>query len=151
MLKNHLLNFKATLLKRDMTKMGKNTINLRNQYQIGVVDSLRSETMHRKFTGSNFFSELGRFNHTQRTVLCLTVKSTYTYIYICGIYIVFDETCFQIPFRSMYFNACPTILFGYPRGYIGKRSMISLYHRYSCNNMSLMEINHGEGRSFKFP
>lgn len=84
MLKNHLLNFKAILKlsKRDMTKMGKNTMNLRNQYQIGVVDSLRSETMHRKFTGSNFFSELGRFNHTQRTVLWLTVKSTYTYIYM---------------------------------------------------------------------
>lgn len=78
MLKNHLLNFKATLSKRDVT-MGKNTMNL---YQIGVVDSLRSETMHRKFTGSNFFSELGRFNHTQRTVLCLTVKSTYTHIYM---------------------------------------------------------------------
>lgn len=35
--------------------------------------------------------------------------------------------------------------------YIGEHSMISLYHRYSCNNMSLMEINHRGGRSFKFP
>lgn len=103
MLKNHLLNFKATLSKRDVT-MGKNTMNLRNQYQIGVVDSLRSETMHRKFTGSNFFSELGRFNHTQRTVLCLTVKSTYTYIYI---YAAFTSYSMK---RVSKFHSVPCIL-----------------------------------------
>lgn len=65
-MKNHSLNFKATNAFQGYCgqEYDKSVEPIPNRR----VDSLRLETMHRKFTGENFFPELGRFNHTQRTV-----------------------------------------------------------------------------------
>lgn len=56
--------------------------------------------MHRKFTGENFFSELGRFNHTQRTAL----PNSKIYIYI---YAAFTSYSMK---RVSKFHSVPCIL-----------------------------------------
>lgn len=150
-LKNDLLNFTATntstrehaTLRNGISRiLGKNRVNLSRRKQIGGNIGCIGDSPVKTF----FPNWVILIIHNEP--LHLTAKSIYA-------------TFTSYPMKRVSkFHSVPCILTlaqqlysVIHRGHIyiyiyGEHSMISLYHRYSCNNMSLMEINHRGGRSF---